>query len=182
MFKVWFWCICGCNLVFWLWYLSTCWRVRFSDEVRDFFWMKHCAQFIWCMSIAELFINQPTSCSSCVGTGLVLHGFRPRTVVNRSAISLVLSVWCSVITWFLQLWVISLHNAASDMTYGRSRPTATCYFLLTKLLVFSSFAHLFVGLEWFILNRAYSRTAKLVKCCPIPLLPLSTWSTFLMKN
>lgn len=154
----------------------------FLTKFMSFFWIRCCAQFIWCMSIAELFINEPTSCSSCVGAGLVLHSFRPRTVVNGSAISLVVSVWCSILALYLQVWMIYLHNAASKMTHGRSGPAATCCFLLTKLLVFGSFAHLFVRLEWFISNCAYSCTAKLMKCCPIPLLPLSTWSTFLMKN
>lgn len=145
-----------------------------------FLWMKLCAWFIWCMSIAELFINQPASYSSWVGAGLTLHSFRLRAVV-RSAISPVLLVWSRSHLIPAALGD-SLCITASKVTYGSSGPTATSCFLMTKPLVFGSFAHLSVGMEWFIWNCAYWCATKLVKCCAVPLVPFYTRSTFLMKN
>lgn len=104
------------------------------------FWMKHCAQFICCVSIAELLINQPTCSSSCVGGGLVLQSFSPRTGSQRGGCSQfdapfsldTCSSW-----WFLPISLLV------KMTHGRS--WLACRFLLTEPLVFGSFAHLFVG-------------------------------------
>lgn len=86
-------------------------------------------------SVAELFTEPPTSCSSCLGAGLVLCGFSPRAVLRAQ------TPLCSGLgALYLQLWATPLH----EMT--QKQPCCClCPFLLAKPYVLGSFAHLFGG-------------------------------------